>query len=48
MIKNLGYVDIRFYEDDLYYNFEVEDNGRGIAEKYHTKIFENNFSLKDH
>ena len=44
--KEHGSVDIRFYEDDQYYNFEVEDNGRGIAEIYHTKIFENNFTLK--
>ena len=44
--KEHGSVTIRFSEDERYYYLEVEDNGMGIAEQYHTKIFENNFTLK--
>jgi signal transduction histidine kinase len=39
-------IAIRFIEDDVYYKFEVEDNGIGIAEAYHEKIFSNSFTLK--
>ena len=44
--KNKTIIAIRFAEDDKYYNFEVEDNGIGIAEAYHEKIFSNSFTLK--
>jgi len=39
-------VKIVFGQDDEFYRFEVEDNGIGIAEQYHEKIFGNNFTLK--
>jgi len=39
-------VKIVFEQDDEFYRFEVEDNGIGIAEQYHEKIFGNNFTLK--
>jgi len=44
--KERGYVKIGFGQDDEFYRFEVEDNGIGIAEQYHEKIFGNNFTLK--
>jgi signal transduction histidine kinase len=44
--KETGIIDIRFTEDDNYYKFEIEDNGIGVAEQYHEKIFTNNFTLK--
>jgi len=44
--KEQGYVKIVFEQDDEFYRFEVEDNGIGIAEQYHEKIFGNNFTLK--
>ena len=44
--KNQTIIAIRFAEDDEYYKFEVEDNGIGIAETYHEKIFSNSFTLK--
>ena len=44
--KNQTIIAIRFAEDDEYYKFEVEDNGIGIAEAYHEKIFSNSFTLK--
>ena len=44
--KNQAIIIIRFVEDDDYYKFEVEDNGIGIAEAYHEKIFSNSFTLK--
>lgn len=44
--KDTGNVQIRFDEDEHFYRFEVEDNGIGIAEQYHEKIFNNNFTLK--
>lgn len=43
--KEKGLVTIRFEEDALHYLFEVEDNGIGIAEAYHNKIFDSNFTL---
>jgi signal transduction histidine kinase len=44
--KELGILRVTFSEDDDFYRFEVEDNGIGIAEQYHHKIFNNNFTLK--
>ena len=44
--KDQTKITIRFTEDDVYYNFEVEDNGIGIADAYHEKIFSNSFTLK--
>ncbi|MFS2187204.1 ATP-binding protein [Mucilaginibacter sp. Mucisp84] len=39
-------IQIRFEENEAFYLFEVEDNGRGIPEEYLEKIFSNNFTLK--
>ncbi|MCR8560088.1 GAF domain-containing sensor histidine kinase [Mucilaginibacter sp. BJC16-A38] len=39
-------INIRFNQDDDFYRLEVEDNGMGIPEQYHDKIFGNNFTLK--
>jgi signal transduction histidine kinase len=44
--KELGIIRVVFSEDDDFYRFEIEDNGIGIAEQYHNKIFNNNFTLK--
>lgn len=44
--KPRGAVQIRFSQDQGNYYFEVEDNGIGIAEEYHEKIFGNAFTLK--
>ncbi|MGF7080114.1 sensor histidine kinase [Mucilaginibacter sp. UYCu711] len=44
--KDNGIVKVAFSEDEEFYRFEVEDNGIGIAEHYHEKIFSNNFTLK--
>jgi signal transduction histidine kinase len=44
--KDKGVVQVRFAENETQYLFEVEDNGTGIPETYHEKIFENNFTLK--
>jgi signal transduction histidine kinase len=44
--KERGKIAIRFAQDKDYYSFEIEDNGIGIAEQYHEKIFSNNFTLK--
>lgn len=44
--KEHGVISIRFAADDGFYRFEIEDNGIGIAEQYHEKIFGNNFTLK--
>jgi signal transduction histidine kinase len=44
--KENGIINIRFAQDDNHYRFEVEDNGMGIAEQYHDKVFQNNFTLK--
>ncbi len=44
--KDRGVVTITFRQDDQNYYFEVADNGIGIAEAYHEKIFNNSFTLK--
>jgi signal transduction histidine kinase len=44
--KEKSYITIRFEQDDDFYRLEIEDNGVGIAEQYHEKIFSNNFTLK--
>ncbi|WP_184551032.1 sensor histidine kinase [Mucilaginibacter sp. FT3.2] len=44
--KTKGLIRIIFREDNEYYHMEVADNGIGIAEQYHEKIFGNNFTLK--
>jgi len=43
--KEQGIIQIRFRQDNDFYYFEVQDNGRGIDEKYHHKIFDDNFTL---
>lgn len=37
--KNEGFVKVYFKDVGDHYNFFVEDNGPGIPEQYHTKIF---------
>ena len=44
--KDAGLIRISFTEDEEYYHVQVEDNGIGIAEQYHEKIFSNSFTLK--
>ena len=44
--KSQSIVIIRFEQDDDFYRLEIEDNGIGIAEQFHEKIFANNFTLK--
>ena len=44
--KEHGVIQIRFSQDHDNYYFEVEDNGIGIAEEFHEKIFGNTFTLK--
>ena len=41
-----GHIKISFTEDDGFYYLGVEDNGTGIPEEFHDKIFQNNFTLK--
>jgi signal transduction histidine kinase len=43
--KETAIINIRFSQDESFYRFEVEDNGIGIAEQYHEKIFGSNFTL---
>jgi len=43
--KESGCVEIRFKESNDFYLFEVQDNGIGIPEEYHQKIFNSNFTL---
>jgi signal transduction histidine kinase len=38
--KAEGRVGIRVNEEDRFYRFEVEDNGMGIDQAYHEKVFE--------
>jgi signal transduction histidine kinase len=44
--KEIGVLTISFIPDPDFYKFEVADNGIGIAEQYHEKIFGNHFTLK--
>lgn len=44
--KEKGIISIRFKQDETYYRFEIEDNGPGIPQEFHERIFENNFTLK--
>jgi signal transduction histidine kinase len=44
--KAEGLLQIRFRDDEDHIYFEVEDNGIGIDEAYHEKIFNNSFTLK--
>ncbi len=37
--KEKGEIILRSHEDDLFYKFSVEDNGRGISERNQDKIF---------
>jgi signal transduction histidine kinase len=43
--KAMGWVKVIFSEQEGFYRLKVEDNGTGIAEEHHEKIFENNFTL---
>lgn len=45
--KTDGFIKIGFAENDEFYLLEIEDNGIGIPEEYHDKIFKNNFTLKN-
>lgn len=44
--KEKGVIQIRFQQDGTFYRFEIEDNGPGIPQEFHEKIFDNNFTLK--
>jgi len=44
--KEKGHIQISFTEDESFYHLQVSDNGIGIAEQYHEKIFGNSFTLK--
>lgn len=44
--KEKGMITIRFKQEKTFYSLEIEDNGTGIPEAYHEKIFENNFTLE--
>ena len=44
--KAEGLIQIRFTEHEGFYQIDVADNGKGIAEEYIEKIFANNFTLK--
>ncbi|WP_028375668.1 PAS domain-containing sensor histidine kinase [Leeuwenhoekiella sp. MAR_2009_132] len=46
--KEEGIIEIGYQEDAEYYIFSVKDNGIGIEEKYHEKIFNIFQSLTDH
>lgn len=38
--RDLGIIKIGFQEDDVYWRFNCSDNGKGIAEKHRSSIFE--------
>lgn len=38
--KEIVEIKIGFSEDENFYNFKINDNGKGIAEKYQNKIFD--------
>lgn len=42
--KEKGVIQIRFQQDGTFYRFEIEDNGPGIPQEFHEKIFDNNFT----
>ncbi|MCH9813824.1 MAG: PAS domain S-box protein [Epsilonproteobacteria bacterium] len=42
-----AYVEIKIYEDDIYVNIEISDNGGGIDEATLPKIFDPYFTTKD-
>jgi signal transduction histidine kinase len=44
--KSHGVVNIELSEDSIYYILKVADNGDGIAEEHHDKIFNANFTLQ--
>lgn len=44
--KETGRLTVHFEQDDTHYRFEIADNGMGIAQQYHDKVFQNNFTLK--
>lgn len=38
--KTTGKIEVGVHDNDSYWEFYVQDNGKGISEKYHKKIFE--------
>ncbi|MDO3645245.1 GAF domain-containing sensor histidine kinase [Mucilaginibacter sp. L3T2-6] len=44
--KSEGRIQVRFSEDQHYYQLEIQDNGRGIPAAYHDQIFANNVTLQ--
>jgi len=43
--KEQGFAQIRLRQDEGSYYFEVDDNGIGIPQKFHSRIFDTNFTL---
>lgn len=37
--KTSPVIEVKAYEEGKYWHFEIKDNGLGIAEEYHKKIF---------
>jgi two-component system CitB family sensor kinase len=42
----LGYVKVSFTDFGSEIIFDIEDNGNGVPEEYHVKIFEEGFTTK--